>query len=172
MAARAGGARGGSGSRISPRLAQSLTSTGLPRLTVKELEENAAALRELAALQAAAKAKKAAVPALALPIAASPPRAEDAKAPTSSSDGVVGRIVLDEEGDVAALALENEQLRRLIGGGGALLACTGLPSIHRGIGGPGGPHGPDSSISGRAGGDPCGKGVLGALWVFARGAAR
>jgi hypothetical protein len=50
MAARAGGARGGSGSRISPRLAQSLTATGLPRLTVKELEENAAALRELAAM--------------------------------------------------------------------------------------------------------------------------
>ena len=63
-------ARGGSGSRISPRLAQSLTSSGLPRLTVTELEENAAALRELAALQAAAKAKKAAVPALAMPIAA------------------------------------------------------------------------------------------------------
>jgi len=49
MATRAGGARGGSGSRISPRLAQSLTSTGLPRLTVKELEENAAALRKLRA---------------------------------------------------------------------------------------------------------------------------
>ena len=114
MATRAGGARGGSGSRISPRLAQSLTSTGLPRLTVKELEVNAAALRELAAIQAAAKAKKAAGPALAQPTAASPPRAEDAKAPTSSSDGVAGRIVLDEEEDVAALALENEQLRRLV----------------------------------------------------------
>ena len=129
MATRAGGARGGSGSRISPRLAQSLTSTGLPRLTVKELEENAAALRELAALQAAAKAKKAAVPALALPIAASSPRAEDAKAPTSSSDGVVGRIVLDEEEDVAALALENEQLRRLVAAGRSSPAQASQASI-------------------------------------------
>ncbi len=117
MAARSGGARGGSGSRISPRLAQPLNAAGMPRLTVKELEENAAAMRELAAIQAAAKAKKKAGPALALPTAASPLRTEDAKAPTPSSDGVDGRIVLDEEEDVAALILENEQLRRLVAAG-------------------------------------------------------
>ncbi len=60
-------------------------------------------------------------------------RAEDAKAPTPSSDGVDGRIVLDEEEDVAALILENEQLRRLVAAGRFSAAQVPRPSVHRGL---------------------------------------
>jgi hypothetical protein len=111
---------GGAGRGFPPAWpSPSLRLGSMPRLTVKELEENAAAMRELTAIQAAAKAKKATGPALSLapPPAASPLRAEDAKAPTPSSDGVAGRIVLDDEEDVAALLIENEQLRRLVAAG-------------------------------------------------------
>ncbi len=137
MAARSGGARGGSGSRISPRLVQPLTAAGMPRLKVKELEENAAAMRELAAIQAAAncKAKKKAGPALARPAhrRVTPPRGGRRPPPRLQTASLGASCSTKRKMSIAALILENEQLRRLVAAGRPSAAQVPQASIHRGL---------------------------------------
>jgi hypothetical protein len=81
-------------------------------------------------------------------------------------------FVRDDEEDITALVLENEQLRRLVAAGRPPAAQIPQASIVALEAQATGPHGPDSPISCRADGGPCGEDDLGAPWVFALGAPR
>ena len=96
------GALGGGGRRVSPRLAQSLTSAGTPRLTVQLLQEDEAALAELSALRSAAKKKKDAGK------QTPPALSDDAKVPVPPREGAGGLadLVARQEGDEDARRAE------------------------------------------------------------------
>ena len=122
-----GGALGGGGRRVSPRLALNLTSAGAPRLPVQLLQEHDAALAELSALRSAARKKRDVSKQAPSP---SPALDDDAKVPAPPREGADGLGALVGQPEVVGdarraeeLATENEQLRRL-------LASPRLPSVH------------------------------------------